>query len=51
MTKTVNFSKSVKCETSELPTNQPKNIKNFIVARHIPDTFGTSGIARPAKTS
>ena len=32
--------------TSELPTNQPENNKNFIVAGHIPDT---SGIARSAK--
>ena len=32
--------------TSELPTNQLENNKNFIMAGHIPDT---SGIARPAK--
>ena len=33
-------SKSVKHETSELPTNQPENNKNFIVAGHIPDMSG-----------
>ena len=26
--------------TSELPTNQPENNKNFNLARHIPDTSG-----------
>ena len=32
------LSKSVKRKTSKLPTNQPENNKNFIVAGHIPDT-------------